>query len=177
MILGIGFVSVSGLTAGIVHLFNHAMIKGGLFLALGCVALRIGSVRIEDMRGLGRRMPLTMFSFVLGGLSLIGVPLTAGFISKLYLVRAAIEQGEWFLAAVVLVGSLLAVIYIWRVVEAAYLAPPPEGAAEAPVAEAPLSMLVPTWVLILASIYFGIDTSVTVGVAQRAAEMLLGAAP
>ncbi|HSR71015.1 MAG TPA: monovalent cation/H+ antiporter subunit D family protein [Kiloniellales bacterium] len=177
MILGIGFVSVSGLTAGIVHLFNHAMIKGGLFLALGCVALRIGSVRIEDMRGLGRRMPLTMFSFVLGGLSLIGVPLTAGFISKLYLVRAAIEQGEWFLAAVVLVGSLLAVIYIWRVVESAYLAPSPEGTAEAPVAEAPLSMLIPTWVLILASIYFGIDTSVTVGVAQRAAEMLLGAAP
>jgi multicomponent Na+:H+ antiporter subunit D len=172
MILGIGLATPTGLTAGIVHLFNHAMTKGGLFLALGCVALRVGSVKLESMQGLGRTMPWTMFAFVLGGLSLIGVPLTAGFISKWYLVQAALEQDSWLLAALVLIGSLLAVIYIWRVVEVAYLRPPPAGAAA--VREAPLSMLIPTWVLIGASIYFGIDTSLTVGVARRAAVMLLG---
>ncbi len=172
MIMGVGFASVTGLTAGIVHLFNHAMMKGGLFLALGCVMLRIGSVRLEAMQGLGRRMPLTMFSFVLGGLSLIGVPLTAGFISKWYLVQAALETGSWFLAAIVLIGSLLAVIYIWRVVEVAYFRPAPAGADR--VEEAPLSMLIPTWILIGASVYFGIDTSLTVGVAGRAAAYLIG---
>jgi len=172
MILGIGLATPTGLTAGIVHLFNHAMTKGGLFLALGCVALRVGSVKLESMQGLGRTMPWTMFAFVLGGLSLIGVPLTAGFISKWYLVQAALEQDSWLLAALVLIGSLLAVIYIWRVVEVAYLRPLPAGAAA--VREAPLSMLIPTWVLIGASIYFGIDTSLTVGVARRAAVMLLG---
>ena len=172
MIMGVGFASVSGLTAGIVHLFNHAMMKGGLFLALGCVMLRIGSVRLEAMAGLGRRMPLTMFSFVLGGLSLIGVPLTVGFVSKWYLVQAALEAGSWFLAAIVLIGSLLAVIYIWRVVEVAYFRPAPAGAGK--VEEAPLSMLIPTWILIGASVYFGIDTSLTAGVAGRAAEYLLG---
>jgi multicomponent Na+:H+ antiporter subunit D len=87
-------------------------------------------------------------------------------------VQAALEQDSWLLAALVLIGSLLAVIYIWRVVEVAYLRPPPAGAAA--VREAPLSMLIPTWVLIGASIYFGIDTSLTVGVARRAAVMLLG---
>ena len=174
MILGIGMASTTGLTAGIVHLFNHAMMKGGLFLALGCVFLRVGSVRIEAMHGLGRTMPWTMFAFVLGGLSLIGVPLTAGFISKWYLVQAALEQDSWLLAGLVLIGSLLAIIYVWRVVEVAYLRPPP--AAAGAVREAPLSMLIPTWILIGASIYFGIDTTLTVGVARRAAVMLLGGA-
>jgi multicomponent Na+:H+ antiporter subunit D len=176
MVLGIGFASTTGLTAGIVHLFNHAMTKGGLFLALGCVVLRLGSARLESLEGLGRRMPLTLFAFVLGGLSLIGVPLTAGFISKWVLVQAAIERGNWFVAAVILVGSLLAVIYVWRVVEAAYFRPTPAGNAApgAEIAEAPLSMLIPTWILIGASIYFGIDTSLTLGVAERAAQFLLG---
>lgn len=175
MVLGIGFNSVTGLTAGIVHLFNHAMMKGGLFLALGCVFLRVGSVQIEDMHGLGRRMPLTMFSFVLCGLSLIGVPLTVGFISKWYLVQAALEQDSWFLAAVVLIGSLLAIAYVWRVVEAAYFKPAPESAGT--VTEAPWSMLVPVWLLTGASIYFGIHTSLTLGVARQAAVLLLGGAP
>ena len=176
MILGIAFGSVTGLTAGIVHLFNHALMKGGLFLLLGCVAYRIGSVKIEDMAGLGRRMPLTMFGFVIGGLSLIGVPLTVGFISKWVLVQAALERGWWWLAVIVLAGSLLAVIYVWRVVEVAYLRPPPEGVDPAR-NEAPLTMLIPAWILIGLCVYFGIDTSLTLGVAQRAAEALLEGLP
>ncbi len=174
MVLGIGFASTAGLTASIVHLFNHAMMKGGLFLALGCVVLRLGSAQLESLEGLGRRMPLTMFAFVLGGLSLIGVPLTAGFISKWVLVQAALERGNWFVAAVILLGSLLAIVYIWRVVEVAYFRPAPEGDAAAKIVEAPLSMLIPTWVLIGASIYFGIHTSLTLGIAERAAQHLLG---
>lgn len=90
------------------------------------------------------------------------------------MVQAALEQDSWLLAALVLIGSLLAIIYVWRVVEVAYLRPPP--AAAGAVREAPLSMLIPTWILIAASIYFGIDTSLTVGVARRAAVMLLGGA-
>lgn len=172
MILGVSFASVTGLTAGIVHLFNHAIIKGGLFLALGCVVLRLGSCHIEAMAGLGRRMPLTMFAFVIGGLGLIGVPLTAGFVSKWYLVKGALEEGSWLLAAIILFGSLLAILYVWRVVEVAYLRPPPEGAPET--REAPLSMLIPTWIMILASIYFGIETTLTVDVARAAARALLG---
>ncbi len=171
MILGISFVTATGLTAGILHLFNHAMMKGGMFLALGCIVYRIGSVRIGDMDGIARDMPWTMAAFVVGGLSLIGVPLTVGFISKWYLIQAALEQGWWGLAVLVLLASLLAVIYVWRVVEAAYFHPVPAGRGK--VSEAPLSMLIPTWVLIGASIYFGIHTELTVGVARRAALSLL----
>jgi multicomponent Na+:H+ antiporter subunit D len=60
MVLGLSFAAMTGLTAGIVHLFNHALMKGGMFLAMGCIVLRAGSVEIDDLRGIGRRMPVTM---------------------------------------------------------------------------------------------------------------------
>ena len=171
MVLGISFASVLGLTAGILHLFNHALMKGALFMSMGCVMYRVGSVRLERMNGLGRTMPWTMAAFVVGGLSLIGVPLTVGFVSKWYLVQAALEQGMWPVAGVVLLGSLLALMYVWKVVEVAYFR---EADPELGISEAPLSLLAPTWVLVLGNLYFGINASDSVGVATRAAEMLLG---
>jgi multicomponent Na+:H+ antiporter subunit D len=172
IVLGISFHSVTGLTAGIVHLFNHALMKGGLFLAMGCIALRVGSVKIDDMRGLGRTMPWTMLAWTLGGLGLIGVPATAGFISKWYLINAAWERGWWPVTMAVLLSSLLALIYVWRVVEVAYFEAPVEG--RAPVKEAPASMLLPTWLLIGASIVFGVWATLPVDLARRAAQALLG---
>jgi len=172
MVLGLAMLSGLGLTAATLHLFNHALMKGALFLALGCVALRLGGCGLNDMKGLGRRMPLTMAAFVIGGLSLIGVPGTVGFISKWYLVLAAIELGWWPLIAVILVGSLLAVAYVWRVVEVAYF-----QEAEGERCEAPLSMLIPTWILVLANIYFGLDTRLPVTLAQDAALLLTGGNP
>ena len=171
MVLGISFASVLGLTAGILHLFNHALMKGALFMSMGCIMYRVGSVRLEQMNGLGRAMPWTMAAFVVGGLSLIGVPLTVGFVSKWYLVQAALEQGMWPVAGVVLLGSLLALMYVWKVVEVAYFR---EVDPELGISEAPLSLLAPTWVLVLGNLYFGINASDSVGVATRAAEMLLG---
>ena len=173
IILGISLANENGLTAGILHLFNHALMKGALFLALGCVVYRMGAARIDDMAGLARSMPLTFAAIVVGGLSLIGVPLTVGFISKWYLLLATIDAGHLWIAVLVLVGSLLAVVYIWRIIEAAYFKPAPEGAAA--VQEAPMSMLIPTWSLVIANLYFGIDTDLTVGVARQAAQMLMGA--
>ncbi|MFQ5536696.1 MAG: monovalent cation/H+ antiporter subunit D family protein [Gemmatimonadota bacterium] len=174
IVLGISLASVVGLTAGIIHLFNHALMKGTLFMAMGAVMYRVGSVRIADMAGLGKQMPWTMAAFVAGGLSLIGVPLTVGFISKWYLVQAALAKGMWWVAAVVLVGSVMAVVYIWKVVETAYLRPPSD---EVQVTEAPLGLLVPLWTMVLANLYFGVNAQLTSRVATRAAEILLGVAP
>ncbi|MFB3150578.1 MAG: monovalent cation/H+ antiporter subunit D family protein [Alphaproteobacteria bacterium] len=174
MVLGVSFGNVTGLTATILHLFNHALIKGGLFMALGCVVYRCGSASIDAMRGLGRQMPLTMAAFVIGGLSLIGIPLTVGFISKWYLILGALEAGWWPVAVLIVATSLLAVLYIGRVVEVAYLQPAPEGRV---VTEAPRSMLIPMWVLIVANIYFGIDASLTTSVAGTAARALIGGTP
>ena len=174
MVLGLSLVTVDGLTASIVHLFNHALMKGALFLAIGCIAYRQSSFRIDDLAGMGRRMPWTMAAFTAGGLSLIGIPLTAGFISKWYLILAALAADEPLIAALIVISSLLAVIYVWRVVEAAYFREPPPGA---PTGEAPLALLIPTWVLIALNVYFGIETSLPVGVSEHAARALMGAGP
>ncbi len=174
MILGISFASVNGLTGGIVQLFNHGLMKCALFLAMGCIMVRCGSVHIGAMRGLGRRMPWTMAAFVAAGLSLIGVPLTVGFISKWYLVLAAVEQGQWAVAALVLLSSLLAAVYVWRVVEVAYFHEAPAVESEAAITEAPISLLLPMWALVIAIFYFGITTDATADIARMAAESLLG---
>jgi len=175
MVLGVSLVSMTSLTATFLHLFNHALIKAALFMALGTVMYRVGSARIEAVRGLGRTMPWTLTAFALAGLSIIGIPTTAGFISKWYLILAAMEAGHWWLVMLIVITSLMAVYYIWRVVEAAWFQPRPDDAPA--VAEAPLALLAPTWVLVALNFYFGLDTRLTVAAASAAAETLLGAAP
>ena len=170
--LGISLNSVGGLTAAVAHLFNHALTKGGMFLVLGGVVLRLGGSALDRMAGLGRTMPIAAFAFVVGGLSLIGIPGTAGFISKWYLVTAAMAEGQWWLAGAVMLSSLLAVIYVWRFVEVAYFREPPEGLP--PPGEAPLSMLLPALAMIVACVWFGLDASWTGSMARAAAEALAG---
>ncbi len=168
--LGVSMASTTGLTGGIVHLFNHAMAKGAVFLLLGGVALRLGPPTLERIAGLGRRMPLTSAGLVIAGLSLVGAPGTVGFVSKWYLVLAALERGWWWLALLVLLGSLLSLVYVWRVVEVCYFRAP-----KSPPREAPASMLACAWVLVGACIWFGFDTARTLGMASEAARALLGA--
>jgi multicomponent Na+:H+ antiporter subunit D len=175
MIVGFSISSVTGLTATLLHLFNHALMKSAIFLALGAVMYRLGNVQLSSFHGLGRQMPLTMAAIVVGGLSLIGVPLTVGFVSKWYLLTALLEQGWWPIAILILLGSILAVIYVWRIVEVAYFKEP--LATTASVKEAPLYFLVPIWTLVIANIYFGIDTRLSVQVAQAAAMSLFGGTP
>ena len=177
MILGISLVTSAGLMAGLLHIFNHALMKGALFMAVGAVLLRTGSVDIKAFQGLGKQMPFTMAAFTIAGLSIIGVPLTAGFVSKWYLVTAALEQQHWLVAFIVLVGSLLAVVYIGRILEAAYLKKPSAITADKTIKEAPLLMLIPMWILVLANIYFGIDTTLSVSAADAAAQWLTQTTP
>ncbi|MDD9947397.1 MAG: monovalent cation/H+ antiporter subunit D family protein [Myxococcales bacterium] len=171
MTLGLSFNSVNGLTGGLAHLFNHALMKGGLFLAVACLVYRVGSSRLDDLAGLGKCMPITSAAFVTGGLALIGVPATVGFISKWYLVLAALETGQYLFAGLILLSSLLAVAYVLRVVEVLYFKAPKSP----DVREAPVSLLLPTWILIGATVVFGLRTELTAGLARSAAMQLLGA--
>lgn len=176
--LGLSFDSVHGLTASIVHLFNHGIAKGAIFLLIGGLVLGIlnkGAVppapTFEQLAGLAKRMPLTSFGIVIGGLSLIGVPGTVGFVSKWYLIVAAMEKGQFWLVGAILLSSLLAVAYVWRFVEVAYFRAPPAGQEAR--CEAPLALLLPAWLLVIATIWFGLDTSLTVGSALEAAQQLV----
>lgn len=174
IILGLSFDSVNGLTATILHLFNHGVTKAAIFMLLGGVALVMGGTSLARLQGLGKRMPLTSFGIVICGLSLIGVPGTAGFVSKWYLLLAALEKGQWWLAFLIVASSLLAAAYVWRFVETAYFRAPRKDISA--MASVPWSMGLPMAALVVATVYFGLDTSFTVGSASQAAAALMGGA-
>lgn len=176
MILGFSVGTPAGLKAALLHVFNHALMKGAIFLAIAGVVYRVGGANLSHFKGLGRRMPLTMAAIVVGGLSLIGVPLTVGFISKWYLIVALLEEGLWPVVGLVLIGSLLAVVYVWKLVEVAYFQTPDDG-EEGVIREAPFAILLPTWLLVIANIYFGVHTDFTVTVSDTAVRVLFGGAP
>ncbi|MDE2851410.1 MAG: monovalent cation/H+ antiporter subunit D family protein [Acidobacteriota bacterium] len=173
MTLGLSTANATGLAGGLVHLFNHAVMKGGLFLVVACLLYRVGSVHIDALAGIGRRMPFTSAALVIGGLSLIGVPGTVGFVSKWYLVSGVLERGWTAAAVLILLSSLLALVYVGKVVEAVYFRKPAETQPIDHVREAPLGMLAPAWVLAVAAVFFGLTTNWTYGVAREAAELLL----
>jgi multicomponent Na+:H+ antiporter subunit D len=161
-----------GMTAALTHVANHAIMKTALFLALGAVFYRIGSVMFKDISGIGRTMPLTMAAFAVAGIGLMGTPGTAGFISKWYLAAGAIEAGWNSIVFLIVASSLISVVYIGRITEVVWFREPSPAAAQAK--EAPLSMLIPLWVLAILTIYLGFDTRATVDVAAEAAKLLVG---
>ena len=173
ILLGASMVSVPGLTAGIVHMFNHALAKGALFLAVAALALRYPGLQLKSLAGAGRRMPWTMAALVLAGFSLIGMPGTAGFISKWLLISAALDEGRLGIAlvGVILISSLIAVVYVWRIIEAAYFdeAAPSNDS----VREAPWWMLAVVWSAALANIVFGLNASLPTALARQGASALL----
>ena len=117
-------------------------------------------------------MPLTFAAFVVAGLGIIGTPGTAGFISKWYLALGALDRGQWPLVFLLVASSLIALVYIGRVVEVAYFRP--TSAASAKASDPPLNMLLPILVLGVATIYFGIFTELSIGAASKAAQALVG---
>ena len=171
-LLGLSFATLTGLTAALVHLANHAMIKAGLFMALGAVFYRLAGTNRAALQGLSRRMPLTAFGIVLGGLSLIGVPLTVGFVSKWYLVQAALEKGWWPVTAAILLSSLIAIIYVWRLVEIMYFKAPDPAQIDSQ-SRLPISMIAPMWIMIALCFAAGIFTDWTLLVAKSAAYELI----
>jgi multicomponent Na+:H+ antiporter subunit D len=170
MLLGIAMLNATGLSASIVHMVNHGITKATLFMGVGAMVMYSGNAFFNNLNGLGRKMPLTGAAMVAGGLSLIGVPGTAGFISKWVLVQAAFENGWWIIAVAIMLSSLLAVVYVWRMFEVLYLTAPAEDCTAK---DPPLPMLIPMLILAGACIWFGFDTELTLGSARVAADGLL----
>ncbi|WP_371397536.1 monovalent cation/H+ antiporter subunit D family protein [Fretibacter rubidus] len=174
MLLGVGLGTAAGLAAGYIHLLNHAIIKGGLFIALGAFWYRFGITRISDFSGLGKTMPWTMAAFTISGLSLIGVPFTAGFVSKVNLVVAAWEAQSYWAIGVVVIASIMAIIYIGNMLRHAYFGQPPVVNGDVVAKnEAPLMMLIPMWILAIASIAIGTNADFMTALANQAADVLI----
>ncbi len=134
VVLGLSIGNAAALTGALLHVVGHAVAKGCLFGAIGSVPRETVQAEITGFAGAARRAPLTMAAFTVAALSLVGMPPTAGFFSKWYLLRGALDADVWVFAAVLLVSSLLSAVYFFRVLEQVYFteSPPPPGPDQAP---------------------------------------------
>ena len=120
IVLGATLTNQIAMTGSIIHILNHALMKGSLFLIVGCLVYKAGIERIDDLEGMGKRMPSTMGAFTVSGLSMIGVPLTVGFVSKWHIAIGALDAGMWYFVPVLIISSLLTAVYFWRIIEKIY---------------------------------------------------------
>lgn len=152
--LGALMLTPAGLFGGVIHIINHALLKITLFFCAGAIIRVTGKTRVEELRGIGRRMPITMIAFAVGGLGLIGVLPINGYLSKFYLLKGAFDGGQVVLAFVLLTSSLLNAMYYLPIVVNAFFK---EGEFEKPKdLEAPLTMIVPIVILSIMCLIFGL---------------------
>ena len=144
--VGLAIGNVYALIGAILHIVNHAIMKGSLFMVIGGIQHRYGVVSIDKFGQLCKTMPLTVFTLVVASLSMVGLPPTAGFFSKWYLVLGAMEGAQYYIIAVIIISSLLNAIYFFRIIENIFISPnanlkdinKPTGKFELP-----LQMLIP----------------------------------
>jgi multicomponent Na+:H+ antiporter subunit D len=175
IMLGLAVGTIAGVSAGLLHLLAHSLMKGALFMAVGAAALAVNARTLNDFAGAGRDAPWTMAAFTMAAASLMGMPLTLGFLSKWRLIEAALAQEQVWVVVVIAVSSLLALIYVSRMFEAVFLRTPAQGAPR--VREAPIGVLAPLLILAGLCVWFGIDASLPETLADAGARALFGGGP
>ena len=116
VLLGLFFMTSEGVTGGLLHVIFHAVIKTCLFLVAGAIIYLTGKTKVEDLRGIGKQIPITVWCFTLASLGLIGIPPASGFVSKWFLAKASLDSGitvfSWLGPVVLLISALLTAGYL-----------------------------------------------------------------
>ena len=153
--LGLGLANPLGMVGGILHILAHALMKSCLFLVAGGISHHSGITNIQDFQGLGRRMPWTMAAFTVAAFSMIGIPPTAGFFSKWYLLLGSLDNNNWVFLVVILASTLLNAIYFFRLIEKIYSPGNAQAGAETQSKDLPTNVLVPIIILAVAILLMG----------------------
>lgn len=159
--LGVSLLSRDAAIGALVHIVNHAFMKGALFLCAGLFIKRFGIRNVSRLDGIARRAPVASAAFAIAALGMIGTPPLSGFVSKWYLGQGMLGAEDLPMLAVLLAGALLAAVYLLPIVYRIYFRPPPVplDAAEAAAPEAPATMLVPIAAATLLTLLLGIGAS------------------
>ena len=154
IVLGAALLSPEGMIGGTIHIVMHGFGKITLFFCAGAILVATGKKNVSEMRGLGKKMPVTMTAFFIGSLSIIGLPPLGGFISKWNLVLGSLEAGQIPILAVLLTSSLLNAAYFFPIVYQGFFgeANPTENSMESKIQEAPFLALAPPVITAAASI-------------------------
>ena len=142
VIVGAMLATSLGIVGASMHIVMHAFGKITLFFCAGAIYTAAHKSEISQMNGLGRVMPITFGAFLIGALSVIGLPPAGGAWSKLFLALGAAQAGHWLVIGALMISSLLNVVYLMAPVVRGFFAQPPDGAMQAGMAEAPLPSLI-----------------------------------
>jgi multicomponent Na+:H+ antiporter subunit D len=168
IVMGVSLANREGFTGAVLHILNDAFMMSCLFLAAGAVVYKTGSSNIQNLKGLNKKMPFTMAAFTIGAVSMVGVPPTAGFFSKWYLILGAIEANEWIFAALFLLSSLAVAVVFFRIIQVVYFEVPVNSVSkefskseqtlntDTSFDEAPASMLIPIFIMTAGILVFGL---------------------
>jgi multicomponent Na+:H+ antiporter subunit D len=154
IVLGVALLTPSGATGGILHIANQAVMKITLFFTAGAIYVHTGKKNISEMRGLGKKMPITFTCFAIGAIGMTGFPPTAGFITKWFLAIGALEAGHVIFVLVLLVSAMLNAAYFFPVIYNAFFKKPIEE-GESEYDEAPWMMLGPIVVTTITILILG----------------------
>jgi multicomponent Na+:H+ antiporter subunit D len=166
IILGAALLTPRGVLGGVAHITNHAVSKITLFFCAGSIYVSTHKTEISQMSGLARRMPWTMAAFALSSLSIVGIPLTSGFVSKWYLALGAVDRHSLLILAVLLVSSLLAAAYLGQILYKVYFESEKEPLLYREVREVPW-IVVPLTITAAASLLLGLYPGLVLGLARR----------
>jgi multicomponent Na+:H+ antiporter subunit D len=166
IVLGAALLTPSGILGGVAHITNHAVSKITLFLCAGSIYVSTHKTEVSQMSGLAKRMPWTMAAFATASLSLVGIPLACGFVSKWYLAVGSLERGNVWLLAVLLASSLLNAAYLGPIVFRAYFEKEPADSPPGAVVEVPW-MVVPLGLTALATLILGVYPNPVLALAGR----------
>ncbi|MBW1734794.1 MAG: monovalent cation/H+ antiporter subunit D family protein [Deltaproteobacteria bacterium] len=155
IVMGVAMLSQGGVEGGISAIAHDAFPKITLFFAAGCIIVVTGSRKISMMNGLGRRMPWTFGAFALATLSFIGLAPASGFLSKFYLITGAADAKQTIPMVVILLSVLLNMAYFGPIVIRGFFLPPRDRVEMGQYAEAPMTMVVPMFMIALLSILIG----------------------
>lgn len=160
ILFGLSIMETDALRGGLLHVLSHGFIKAALFLCAGAIIFKTGKTRVEELRGIGKEMPLLMWCYTIVSLGLIGIPPTGGFISKWYLAQGALSSGiavfSWLGPVILLISALLTAGYLLPVTIRGFF-PGADYNYEALVKKEPSPLMtVPVLILALLSVLLGL---------------------
>jgi len=160
-----------GLTAGLMHMVNHALMKGLLFLCAGAFIYRAGTRNLDELKGIGHKMPLTAIIFTIAALSISGVPPLNGFISEFMIVYAGINAGMLAFTVVTLINIILGFTYYLRLIRIIVWSTPSENLNK--IKRTPVLMLIPMALIALSCIIIGLYPAPFIEMASKAAHAII----
>ncbi len=173
ILLGMALLSEQALVGDIFHIFTHAIMKSCLFLISGTLIMLTGKTEIDDFKGIGKRMPISMICFTMASLSMIGIPPFNGFLSKWYLGLGALEVNRPLCAIVLLISSLLNAVYYLPIIINAFFKKEEHDFSK--IKEPSYGMLVPVVILAVATVLFDLlPVNVLLNLSEVTAATLFG---